>query len=254
MGQKHQEKTNSRLIYGIHPILEALEAGKSVEKILIRRERGEHARIQDVRTLAKETDIPVQWVPEVKIERLSRGGNHQGVLAYLSPITFQSLDEVMLSLGQTEKIPLLIMLDRVTDVRNFGAIARTAVCMGADALIVPTQGAAAIGGDAIKTSAGALHHIPICRVHNLTDTFYILQTYGLQGVACTEKAENSLLELDMRTPTCLIFGAEDKGISSQLLKRVDHLAKIPVQGPINSLNVAVAVGMALMEVARQRSR
>lgn len=249
-----QPKKSGRIIFGIHPILEALEAGKSVEKILIRQERGEHARIQTIKNLAREEDIPIQWVPEVKIDQLSRGGSHQGVLAFLSAITYQTLDEIIIAIEERGAPPLLLMLDGVTDVRNFGAIARTALCMGVHGIIVPTKGSAAIQGDAIKTSVGALHHIPVCRVKHVLDAFYVMQTYGIKGVACTEKASESVFDMNFLEPTCLIFGSEEKGISKQLLKRVDHLAKIPIQGPVTSLNVSVAVGMVLMEVGRQKMK
>lgn len=247
-----QSKKSERVIFGIHPVQEALEAGKSVEKILIRQERGEHARIQNIRNLAREQEVPVQWVPEVKIERLARDSNHQGVLALMSAVKYKSLDEIVMAVNDRGETPLLIMLDGVTDVRNFGAIARTALCMGAHGIIVPTKGSAAIQGDALKTSAGALHHIPVCRVNHLLDAYYILQTYGIQGVACTEKASETIFDINFtEAPMVLIFGSEEKGISKQLLKRVSHLAKVPIQGPVSSLNVSVAVGMTLMEVKRQ---
>lgn len=248
----HAPELKSQKAFGIHSVLEALQSGQSVEKILLSKDRELHHRVNEIRTIAKEDSIPVQWVPEVKIDRLSKQGNHQGVLAYISPIRYHSLDELVLKAQGTDQAPLLIMLDGVTDVRNFGAIARTAACMGAHGLIIPAKGSASIQADAIKTSAGALMHLPVCRVNNLTDAYYVLKTYGIAGIACTEKAEESVFDMDFQLPSCLIFGAEDKGISSQLVKRVDFLAKIPISGPVASLNVSVAVGMTLTETYRQR--
>ncbi|RMG17965.1 MAG: 23S rRNA (guanosine(2251)-2'-O)-methyltransferase RlmB [Bacteroidetes bacterium] len=253
MNPRPGQQPQKQVVFGIHAVAEALQAGTSIDKIFLEQGRNMHHRINEIRSLANHASIPLQYVPEVKLRKLSKDGNHQGVVALVSPIPYRSLDELMLTLHEQQASPLLLMLDGVTDVRNFGAIARTALCMGAHGIIIPTRGSAAVQADAIKTSAGALLHLPVCRVHNLTDAYYIMQTYGIRAVACTEKASASLFETDLRGPLCLILGSEEKGISSQLLKRVDQHARIPLQGPVSSLNVSVAAGMALMEVSRQRS-
>ena len=209
--------------------------------------------MQDVLLQANRAGIPVQRVPEVKIRQLCKGEVvHQGIVALISPISYASLEEEIMNIQEKGEVPLLVMLDGVTDVGNFGAIARTAECMGAHALIVPSQGSAAIQGGAIKASAGALHHLPVCRMSNLVDAFLLMDAYGIQRIACTEKAEEVIFDQDLTGPTCLILGSENKGISNPLLKRADTWAKVPLYGKVDSLNVSVAAGMVLMETIRQR--
>lgn len=248
---KHDKRPPENLIYGIHAVIEAIQAGQSVEKVLIRTDN-RHDRLRELRKLAEEARIPLQYVPEERLDRVTRGANHQGAAAQLATITYHDLEPLVLAVQERGEVPLFVMLDGVTDVRNFGAIARTVECMGAHGLIVPLRGAAAVNGEAIRASAGALHHLPICREANLVDCILLLQAYGIQSVACTEKAEAPLFDLDLVQPLCLIFGAEDKGISTPLLRRAGHLVRIPMQGQVASLNVSVAVGMALMEASRQR--
>ncbi|MEM6632022.1 MAG: 23S rRNA (guanosine(2251)-2'-O)-methyltransferase RlmB [Bacteroidota bacterium] len=253
--KRHKHKNPpSHIVFGVHPVLEALSGSTDIEKILIRKEGSQHARMQDVLTQARKAGIPVQRVPDEKIERVCRGNVvHQGIVALISPITYASLEDIILKTQEKGEIPLILLLDGVTDVGNFGAIARTAECMGVHAVVVPTQGSAAIQAGAVKASAGALHHVPICRVPNLLDAFLLLEAYEIQRIGCTEKAEQEIFDIDLNLPTCLIMGSEDKGISSSLLKRADYLAKIPLQGKIDSLNVSVATGMVLMETIRQRN-
>jgi 23S rRNA (guanosine2251-2'-O)-methyltransferase len=239
-------------IFGVHPVIEALEAGQPMEKILVRKGK-EHARIQDIRRVAREEGIPIQEVPDEKLDRLSRQGNHQGVVALASPVAYQDLEAVVLGLQEQGAVPLLLLLDGVTDVRNFGAIARTAEAMGAQALIVPSRGSAALNEDAIRTSAGALSHLPVCRVGHPVDAVLLLQAYGIRSVGCTEKTERSLLDLELTGPLCLVLGSEEKGIQNQLIRRVEAVGRIPMTGRVESLNVSVAAGMALMEIARQRA-
>ena len=227
--------------------------GSTVEKIFLRKEGSQHARMQDVLLQARKRGVPVQRVPEVKIRQLCRGDAvHQGVVAMISPIPYASLEEEIEKIQKKGESPLLLMLDGVTDVGNFGAIARTAECMGVHVLIVPSQGSAAIQGGALKASAGALHHIPVCRIPNLVDGFLLMEAYGIQRIACTEKAEQEIFDVELTEPTCLVFGSENKGISNPLLKRADTWAKVPLHGKIDSLNVSVAAGMVLMETIRQR--
>ncbi|MEO0469982.1 MAG: 23S rRNA (guanosine(2251)-2'-O)-methyltransferase RlmB [Bacteroidota bacterium] len=239
-------------IYGLHSVIEALEAGKEIDKILIRKDNS-HGKLADVRRLAKETAIPLQWVPEQRLYKMVGDVNHQGIVALLSNISYQPLEELIMRLQGEGKKPFLIMLDGITDVRNFGAIARTAECMGAHAVIIPTHGSASVQADAIKTSAGALNHLPVCREQNLVDSLMLMQAYGIEAVALTEKADSALFDMDLSGPLCIIMGSEERGISKQLLRRTPHLAAIPMQGQISSLNVSVAAGMAILEAVRQRA-
>ncbi|MEM7654535.1 MAG: 23S rRNA (guanosine(2251)-2'-O)-methyltransferase RlmB [Bacteroidota bacterium] len=250
---KSTKDSRNSLIYGVHPVVEALASGSSLDKIFIRR-GNEHGRIGEVRKLAKEKGIPVQFVPEEKLRRLVKDpeARHQGIVAQVSNIPYQELETVILGLEEQAQVPLFVLLDGVTDVRNFGAIARTAECMGAQAIIVPATGSAPMNGDAVKTSAGALYHLPVCRVDHLVDAILLLQAYGIRSVACTERAAGLVFEEDLTQPTCLLLGSEEKGISDSLLKRCEAQAKVPLQGKVASLNVSVAAGMVLLEAMRQR--
>lgn len=243
---------NEQHIYGIHAVAEALAAGTSIERIFLQKEKGSDKRMRMIKSHADEYLVPASFVPEVKLKQLSKGGNHQGAIAVISQISYFKLEELLEEIEGGENPPLLMMLDGVTDVRNFGAIARTASCMGVDAIIVPHRGAAATNADAMKTSAGALNHIKVARVAHIVDAIHLLQAYAIRVVAMTEKASESIYQQDLRHSTCLLLGSEEKGISPHALKRADTLTKIPLQGPIASLNVSVAAGMALAEVARQR--
>lgn len=243
----------SNMIFGAHAVMEALEAGKDLDKILLKG-TSDSALRKDVMDQAGQAGVPVQMVPVEKLDRLTREGNHQGIVALVSLVSYADLEEVIINIQEKGETPLIIALDQVSDVRNFGAIARTAECMGAHAIVIPEQGAARINGDAVKVSAGALHHIPVARMRHIQDTVNLVQSYGLQIVACTEKGEETMFEQDFTPATCLIFGSEEVGISQRILKNADHLAKIPMTGKISSLNVGIAVGMTLMEVTRQRSK
>jgi 23S rRNA (guanosine2251-2'-O)-methyltransferase len=196
-------------------------------------------------------NVPFQAVPTEKLNRVTRK-NHQGVISYISPISYHSIEDVLPSLYEAGKTPLLLILDRVTDVRNFGAIARTAECAGVDAIIIPSRGGALISADAVKTSTGALHKIPVCREDNLKTTIEFLTNSGVQIVGCTEKTDDLLYSVDLTLPTAIIMGSEENGISPEYLKRCDARAKIPMAGTIGSLNVSVSAGILLYEVIRQR--
>lgn len=251
MAKNRSASGKPTLIYGLHPVLEALRAGRTLDKIFLHRdESGERTR--ELREVAQTSGVPVQSVPGEKLERLSRGNNHQGVIAQLAAVPFQPLEGTLLALQEIGEVPLLVMLDGVTDVRNFGAIARSAECLGAHALIIPHQGSAAVNADAVKVSAGALHHLALCREANLVDAVLMMQAYGVQVIGSTEKAGQSLYETDLTGPVCLVLGSEEKGISNTLLKRVDTLTAIPLKGEVNSLNVSVAAGIVLAEAGRQR--
>lgn len=251
MNQRNKPRKEKAIVYGIHPVIEAMEADQSLEKIMIRHGNN-HGKIRDIKTMAKVRKIPVQQVPEEKLRRLCRDENHQGVIAQYSAVPYQSLESVILSVQEKGETPLFVLLDGVTDVRNFGAIARSAECMGAHALIVPASGSAPLNADALKTSAGALNHIPVCREGHLVDSLLLLQAYDIRTVGCTEKTSTLIFGEDLTGPLCLVMGDEERGISSSLLKRVDALVALPMLGKIGSLNVSVAAGMALIEVVRQR--
>ena len=240
------------MIFGLRPILEALAAGKGLERIYL--QKGQKNSItQEISEMAHHAKIPISLVPPEKLDTLTRK-NHQGAIAYLSAITYLPLDNIVAAIYEKGKTPLLLILDRITDVRNFGAIARNAECLGVDAIVIPSRGAAQINGDALKTSAGALNIIPVCRENNLKDTINFLQESGIQIVACTEKSDLDITsgELDMTGPTAILMGSEEDGISPEYLKKADIRIKIPMAGQIGSLNVSVASGIMLFEALRQR--
>jgi 23S rRNA (guanosine2251-2'-O)-methyltransferase len=240
------------MLFGLRPILEALNAGRTLEKIFLLRGT-KNSMVSDISALARDASIPVQLVPVEKLDGLTRK-NHQGAVAFVSPIDYAPLDGIVSGLFEEGKVPFLLLLDRITDVRNFGAIARTAECLGVQALVVPGRGAAQINGDALKTSAGALNLLPVCRENNLQETVRFLQQSGFTVVACTEKAEEAVgsAEADFSGPVAVLMGSEEDGISPELLRLADVKLKVPMVGQIQSLNVSVAAGIMLFEVAKQR--
>ena len=245
------QKNKSDFIYGTRAIIEAIEAGKEVDKLMIQRDVNNELTSELIRTAQQHT-IPYQRVPIEKLNRITRK-NHQGAIAFITPITFASLDNVISEAYGNAETPLLIILDRITDVRNFGAIARTAECAGVHGIVVPSRGSAQIGSDAMKTSAGALSYIPVCRSMNLKQTIEELQNNGVQIVACTEKTNDSIYDTDLKAPTALLMGSEEEGISPEYLKMADKHAKLPMSGNIESLNVSVATGVFIYEAIRQSS-
>ena len=238
-------------IFGIHAVREALEAGKEVDKVLIRR-GGDSELMKELLVEVRKRDIPMQQVPIEKLNRVTRK-NHQGVIAWLSQISYAHLDTILPGVYEKGEEPLILLLDGVSDVRNFGAIARSAECAGVHAIVVPASGSAAINADAIKTSAGALHRVPVCRVNDMVATIHFLRDSGLKLIAATEKADESLHNTDLSGPAAIIMGSEERGISNVLLKDADTWASIPMKGEISSLNVSVATGIILFEILRQRS-
>ena len=237
------------LIFGMHSLLEALEAGREIDKILLKRGlRSEE--VSRITALARERTIPLQIVPEERLTRLTRK-QHQGVIAFISEIEYTPLETLIPMLYEAGRSPFVLLLDGLTDVRNFGAIARTAECAGVDALIIPERGSVTVTADAIKTSAGALHRLPVCRVSSIMSAVSLLQASGLKIVAASEKARDVYTETELRLPLGLVLGAEDEGVSEEVLRRADHIVRIPQVGAIGSLNVSVAAGILIYEIVRQ---
>lgn len=239
------------IIFGIKPVIEAINAGKEIDKLYIQKDIS-GSGITELRNVVKKNKIPFAHVPVQKLNKYT-SNNHQGVVGLISPIELSDIEMLIPHLFETNKTPLVLLLDRVTDVRNFGAIARTCECAGVHAIILPKRESAQINGDAIKTSAGALNRIPVCKVNNLTDTVMFLQASGLNIVACTEKTDNTIYDINYTEPTAIVMGNEEKGISNQILKIANQKGAIPMHGNISSLNVSVATGIILYEALRNRS-
>jgi len=243
-------KEEKDFIFGIRAVIEAVKSGKQIDKLMIRSGlKGE--LFFELMELVREMQIPMQYVPNERINRVTMK-NHQGVLAFISPIEFQNIENILPTLFEQGKNPLFVVLDKVTDVRNFGAITRTAECANVDAVIIPEKGSARISADAVKTSAGALHKIPVCRVKNLSKTLKFLQESGIQVVAATEKADDLYYKVDFNIPTAILMGSEDKGVEMEYLRAADQMVKIPILGEIESLNVSVAASILMYEAVKQR--
>jgi 23S rRNA (guanosine2251-2'-O)-methyltransferase len=241
----------NNLIYGIRPVMEALEAGKTLDKVFVQNNlRGDLFR--DLKQLLYSSGIQIQYVPQEKLNRLTRK-NHQGVVAFLSIIPYHDITSIIPGIFEKGEMPLILILDRISDVRNFGAISRTAECTGVHALIIPQKGAAQVNEDAIKTSAGALHRIPVCKSTNLKDTLKFLKDSGLQVLTASEKGNDPYHKIDMNMPLAIVMGSEEDGVSEELMKLSDQLVSIPILGQIKSLNVSVAAGVLLYEAVRQRN-
>jgi len=250
-GNEPKERERGELIFGIRPVIEAINAGRTVEKVLIKKGLiGELS--QEVVDLVKCNNIPMSLVPIEKLNRVTTK-NHQGVIAYMSPIEFAQMEDLIPALFEAGKVPLVVMLDQITDVRNFGAIARSAECAGADAIIIPTQGSAQINADALKTSAGALNIIPVCRVKLLKYASLFLKQSGFQIIAANEKSSSTLYDIDFKIPTVIVMGAEDTGVSAEILRMANYIVQIPLMGKIESLNVSAAASVMLFEAVRQRT-
>lgn len=238
-------------IYGIRAILEAINAGQPINKIFI--QKGLKGDLyKELESSARKNGIGLSYVPVEKLNRLTRNNNHQGAVAQISPVEFHQFEELVEQVLSKEETPLFLMLDGVSDVRNFGAIIRTAECCGVHAIIVPKSGAAPITDDTVKTSAGAAFNVPIAKVDHLKDAIFYLQSSGIVVTGATEKADNEIYGVDFTKPTAIIMGSEEKGISPSTLTIIDHKAKLPLIGKIGSLNVSVACGVFLYEVVRQR--
>ena len=245
-----EDNYKNNMIFGVHPVSELIRSQKEIEKVFI--QAGTRSpEISEIANYCRANEIPVQYVPMEKMNRLTRK-NHQGVIAFICPIEYQPLEKVVQMVFEEGRDPLFLMLDRVTDVRNFGAIARTAYAAGVDAIVIPSRGSALINGDAMKTSAGALSLINVCRVENMKDAMDFLKASGLRVVGFTEKATESLWKADLTGPLCIMMGSEEDGISPAYMKRLDQHLMIPMPGDIDSLNVSVATGIVCFEVVRQK--
>ncbi|HYF30103.1 MAG TPA: 23S rRNA (guanosine(2251)-2'-O)-methyltransferase RlmB [Chitinophagaceae bacterium] len=240
----------SSLIIGRQPLIESLNAGRAIDKILLQKNVAGDA-INDIRRLAAKQQVPIQYVPVEKLNSLTRA-NHQGVIAFAALVQYLNLQEVIDHVVNQGQVPLFIMLDGVTDVRNIGAIARTAVCCGAQALIIPDKGVGALNEDAMKASAGALEKIQVCRVNSLMKAVDELHLNGIKAFASEMKAEQKLFDMDLTGPCCIVMGSEDKGVFPPLMKICDATFNIPMAGDFESLNVSVATGMILYEAMKQR--
>jgi 23S rRNA (guanosine2251-2'-O)-methyltransferase len=238
-------------IFGIRAIEEAIHSGKEIDRVLIRKGLAGEL-FQDFFILVKEHNIPFQHVPDEKLNRITRK-NHQGVIAFISSVNYHNIETVIPGLFEQGETPIILILDSITDVRNMGAIARSAECAGVHAIVIPERGTAQINADAVKTSAGALLHIPVCRVRSLVNTVKFLKDCGLHVLAATEKASDLYFNTNLQQPIALILGAEDVGVDPDLLRLSDTLIKIPMKGKVSSLNVSAAASVVLFEVVRQRN-
>jgi 23S rRNA (guanosine2251-2'-O)-methyltransferase len=244
------KRESNQMVFGIRAVIEAIKAGKEIEALYIQRGLS-GGLVMELKALLQEYNLSAQQVPVEKLDRITTK-NHQGVIGVISPIIYQKIEDIIPQVFEAGRVPLVLVLDSITDVRNMGAIARTAECAGVDAIVIPSKGSAQITPDAIKTSAGALFTIPVCRHDNLVQTVKFLQESGLQVVCCTEKTNDTIYQVDYTPPTVIIMGSEDDGIRNELIRNAEHLAKIPMFGEIASLNVSVSTAVIVYEAIRQR--
>lgn len=249
---EEEREAPENIIYGIHPIKEAIETAKVIEKIYFRSNSFDNEAIAEIRDMVRGTNIVCQDVPNEKLDRLTRRGNHQGVVAVIPEIEYADFNALLDKLTSAEVAPLVVVVDSVTDIRNFGAIARSAECAGAEAIIMSAKNSAPVNAEAIRSSAGALNVIPVCRVGSLRNALKSLQMAGLQLIAATEKSNDIIFDADFTKPTVIVMGSEDKGISTDILKMCDKTVAIPLLGKIESLNVSAAASVMLFEAVRQR--
>ncbi|HTF06312.1 MAG TPA: 23S rRNA (guanosine(2251)-2'-O)-methyltransferase RlmB [Bacteroidia bacterium] len=240
-----------QMIFGIRAVTEAIDSGKEIDRLFVQ-EGLQNATFNELRKVCRDHEVHFTMVPIYKLNKIAPGKNHQGVVAYLSAVTYHKIETLLPSIFESGKLPFVLILDRITDVRNFGAIARSAECSGVDAIIIPSRGAAQVNGDAIKTSAGALHKIPVCKEDNLKTTIEFLKNSGLTIASCTEKGSVPYYTAPLSGPLAVIMGSEEDGISGEYLKKSDVRVLVPMKGTISSLNVSVATGIILFEVLRQR--
>jgi 23S rRNA (guanosine2251-2'-O)-methyltransferase len=242
---------NTEYIFGIRAIIEAINSGKEIEKVYLQKDLKGNL-MHELNGAIKANKIANSYVPIEKLNKLSKYQNHQGAVAKISAIIFQDLEKLIENEMEKDSAPLFLLLDQISDVRNFGAIIRTAECSNVSGIIIPNHGNAPLNADAIKTSAGAAFNIPICKVEHIKDALFILKASDIQVVSITEKTNDTIYSIDFKQPTAIIMGSEHRGISPSVLKLSDYKAKLPMYGTIESLNVSVACGIALYEVVRQR--
>jgi len=242
---------NEHQIFGIRAVIEAIQAGKEIDKVFIQKE-AQGDLMQELLKTLKKRNINFSYVPVEKLNKLSKFNNHQGAVASIAPIAFVTMEQLVEGILEKKENPLFLILDQLSDARNFGAIIRTAECTGVDGIIIQKQGSAPVNGDTVKTSAGAVFNIPICKVDHIKDAVFYLQGSGISTVAATEKTDNNIYDIDFKKGTAIIMGSEDKGVNPSVLKIVDEKAKLPMFGTISSLNVSVACGAFLYEAVRQR--
>ncbi|OIP83536.1 MAG: 23S rRNA (guanosine(2251)-2'-O)-methyltransferase RlmB [Porphyromonadaceae bacterium CG2_30_38_12] len=247
---KNKQRPEKDMIFGIRTVIEAIQAGKDIDKVLMRRDMTSELS-RELFAAIDGLQIPVQYVPLEKLNKMTVK-NHQGAIAFISPVSYQRIEDIIPTLYEEGKNPFVVVLDGITDVRNFGAIARTCECAGVHAMVIPTKGGASMNADAVKTSAGALLSIPVCRTENLGNTLKYLANSGLKVVAASEKATRDYTEANFTVPTALIMGSEDDGVNPDHLKLCNETIRIPLLGSIDSLNVSVAAGVLLYETVRQR--
>jgi len=250
MYEKKVFKEEEDIIFGVRAVIEAIRSERPINKILIQRGMDKEL-FKELKEELANKKYNLQFVPIYKLDRMTRK-NHQGVIAQVSPIRYQNIEPILNHLYENGEVPLFLILDRITDVRNFGAIARTAECIGVHAIIIPDKDSVSVTADAIKTSAGALNKIPVCKVDDLHSTIRFLKDSGLQLAVSTEKTDRPLFEADFTVPLAIVMGSEEDGVSLKIMAEADIKAKIPMVGMIESLNVSVSAGIMLYEVARQR--
>ena len=241
---------NTQFIYGIHAVLEAIDAGKDIDKIFLSKTLNDETA-REISDRARMLRVPLQRVPVQKIDRITRR-NHQGVLAMMAAVTYYRVEDLVPQLFDEGENPFIVVLDGVTDVRNFGAVARTCECAGVSAIVIPDRESVSVNADAVKTSAGALNYLPVCREHNLVNAVKLLRDSGFKIVGTSDKQQLPYTQADYTGPVAIVLGAEDKGISPEIMKLCDTQVLIPEFGHINSLNVSVAGGIMIYEVVRQR--
>ena len=243
---------NNDIVFGTRPVLEAINSGKTLEKLFIQKNLKKEI-LEKIKSKLSSKKINISYVPKEKLNRITKK-NHQGIICYISPISYQPIEEIIQRVFEKGKDPFVIILDRITDTRNFGAISRVADASGVDAIIIPEKESAIITSDSIKTSAGAINYIPICKVKSLRSTANFLKESGLKLVSCTEKGDKKFYDADLTSPCCIILGSEKDGISNSLMDISDERLNIPMKGNVESLNVSSSASVILFEVVRQRFR
>ena len=243
---------NKDIVFGTRPVLEAINSGKTLEKLFIQKNLKKEI-LEKIKSKLSNKKINISYVPKEKLNRITKK-NHQGIICYISPISYQPIEEIIQRVFEKGKDPFVIILDRITDTRNFGAISRVADASGVDAIIIPEKESAIITSDSIKTSAGAINYIPICKVKSLRSTANFLKESGLKLVSCTEKGDKKFYDADLTSPCCIILGSEKDGISNSLMDISDESLNIPMKGNVESLNVSSSASVILFEVVRQRFR